>query len=416
MKKALSLLFPLLAAACLNAQSMWQYLPNAPKELGRIDDVFFLNPQMGWCATSYGRIYQTTDGGLNWKAIYSSNSYFRCIEFLNEKVGYAGTLDQKFLRTTDGGKSWVNLAPGITPTPLAVCGISIVDSVYAYAVGEWDSPGFLLKTIDGGNSWIRKDMAIHAQALVDVLFVSRDTGYVAGQSHKGATLLYTTDGGNTWKEKFNTQVPGQFVWKIQRVTPQVWVCSIQTFGGGKFARTTDGGATWQILSAPIPDMQGIGFSTPEVGWVGGYVSGMYETTDGGLSWVFRDFGGDFNRFYFLSPTLAYASGASVYKYAPPISSTPQPPASAQSDDGFFLHLSPNPVQNRLQVDIHLPVHDIVVLSLLSGSGQRIRSVYHKRLSPGDHRAEFDCGDLPAGTYLLGVQRNHGLYTKQFLKM
>lgn len=406
------------SALNIQAQSEWAYLPNAPAG-GRIDDVFFVNDQLGWCVNSGGRIYKTTDAGLTWNNIYSTNGYFRAVEFLNENIGYAGTLNSKFLRTTDGGATWTNLAPGITPVPKAICGISIPDTGVVYAVGEWDSPGFLLKSVDGGINWINQDMSEHAKALVDVLFTHRDTGFVTGQGPNGkAVILYTTDGGSSWTKKFESPSNGQYVWKIQRVTPEFWVGSIQTFNGGKFAKSYDGGQTWTEHSAPIPDMQGIGFATPLHGWVGGYVAGFYETQDGGDTWEYKDFGGNFNRFYFLDSTLAFASGASVYKFSPNATSSVTPPGNRLPyDDGFSVKLSPNPADQFIDVVFELPVTDNIRMCIYRSDGAMVKEIYHKRqLTPDTYRFRVDVTGLARGAYFIGVQRNHGLYSRPFSKL
>ncbi|MCC7464942.1 MAG: hypothetical protein IT261_01655 [Saprospiraceae bacterium] len=400
------------------AQSEWNYLPNAPAG-GRLDDVFFLNEQLGWCVSGGGRIYKTTDAGQTWTNVYSTSGYFRSIEFHNENIGYAGSLNSKFLRTTDGGLTWTNLAPGISPVPEAICGISIPDSSVVYAVGQWDSPGFLLKSVDGGSTWVNQDMSEHAMALVDVLFFHRDTGFVTGQGPNGqAVILYTNDGGATWSKKYEAQGNSQYVWKIQRVTPEFWVGSIQTFnGGGKFVKSFDGGQTWTIHSAPIPDMQGIGFATPTHGWVGGYTLGFFETQDGGNTWDYQQFGGNFNRFFFLDSTLAYASGASVYKFSPNTSSSSEPPGSGQPyDDGFTIKLSPNPADQFIDIAFELPVTDNVRMSIHRADGAMVKEIYHKRqLTPGAFRFRVDIAGLAKGAYFIGVQRNHGLYSRRFSK-
>jgi photosystem II stability/assembly factor-like uncharacterized protein len=418
MKNILYLLLLFLFGSNVGAQSTWHYLPEAPSGGGRIDDVFFLNSQLGWSADGAGRIFKTTDGGATWEKVYGSDAYFRCIEFYNENIGYAGTLDNKFLRSTDGGITWINLAPSITPAPQAVCGISIVDSLYAYAVGQWDTPGFFLKTTDGGISWTSHSMSNHAKALVDVFFLSRDTGFVTGKSlaNRGV-ILYTTDGGQTWTKKFESSATGQYVWKIQAVTTDFWVGSIQTFGEGKFTKSLDGGQTWIEKDAPIADMEGIGFATPQHGWVGSYGDGFYETFDSGENWEFKNFGGNYNRFYFLDSTLAYASGNSIYKFSNNTSSVTPPSGPTSKDDGFKISLSPNPTSAFLEIQFNLPVRDNLRMGIYTAEGVFIREVYHERqLQPGDYQFRADCTGLPPGAYFVGIQRNLGLYSRPFTKM
>ena len=153
-----------LLAGSLFAQSQWQAIPNAPSNQGRFDDVFFVDSLHGWLAGSAGRIYRTSDGGVNWTQVYNSNYYFRSIEFFNQQIGYAGTLDKKLLRTTNGGNTWTNISASISPAPDAVCGIAIPDSMTIYAVGEWDTPGYVAKTSDGGHTWVRQTLG---KAMVD---------------------------------------------------------------------------------------------------------------------------------------------------------------------------------------------------------------------------------------------------------
>lgn len=418
MKKLLTnLLFSFCFSASFFAQSTWNYLPNAPLS-GRIDDVFFINSQIGWCGAGFGSIFKTTDGGQNWVEQISNIGYVRCVEFFNANIGYAGTLGGKFMRTTDGGTTWVNLAPAINPAPKAICGISLADSLVGYAVGQWDTPGFFLKTTDGGLSWQSHDMSEYAMALVDVFFISRDTGFVTGQGVSGkAVILYTTDGGLSWTKKFESSPIGHYVWKIQRVTTDFWVGSIQTFNGGRFAKSFDGGQSWTEHTAPVPDMQGIGFATPLHGWVGGYINGFYETKDGGDNWEYINFGASFNRFYFLNSGLAYASGSSIYKFSDTtLTATHQPLASKEHEDGFDLTLSPNPTSGIMDIKFMLPVEDNLRMGIYAMNGALIREVYHQRgLLPGVYTFEIDGTQLPAGAYFLGIQRNCGLYSKPFVK-
>jgi photosystem II stability/assembly factor-like uncharacterized protein len=414
MKNLFFLFCGILYGSLSTAQSTWQTLPNAPSG-GRWDDVFFTDSLHGWAGGSSGMLYKTTDAGATWTSVYNSSNYIRCVEFYDTLSGFVGTLDKKFLRTTNGGQTWTDLASTINPKPQAICGLSLVGNMDGYAVGEWDSPGFLLKTTDGGNTWISKDMSAYANALVDVFFISPDTGFVTGKSNTGATILYTTDGGASWTEKYNSGTAGQYVWKIQRVTPLTWVGSVQTFGGGKFVKSNDGGMTWQSLSAPVPDMQGIGFATPEHGWVGGYVSGFWETNDGGQTWNYVQFGANFNRFYFLSPNLAYASGSSIYKFATAMTSTVTPPPIVEEVSSFWLKASPNPTSGRLQVQFFLPTADIIRIDLLTAQGASLRNLYHRRLESGEYTFEVDISEFPAGSYFLGIQRNHGLEARALYK-
>jgi hypothetical protein len=129
-------------------------------------------------------------------------------------------------------------------------------------------------------------------------------------------------------------------------TPKVGYVSLQQNGSYNtlvFYKTTDGGNTW--VSNGIPEVsvglatngyhfyvQGIGFATPEEGWLGGasgmpsYGPSFLHTTDGGATWTPAGFSNTYliNRIRFLSPALGYASGANVYKFSVPLVITEHP--------------------------------------------------------------------------------------------
>ncbi|MEZ4921423.1 MAG: YCF48-related protein [Saprospiraceae bacterium] len=402
----------LLITSSIQAQSSWSILPNTPYDQGsRIEDVFFRDSLLGWCASAHGRIYHTADGGDSWALQFSNNFYFRSIEFLTDQIGIAGTLDQALMRTTDGGENWVNIANQIDPVPPAICGLHARDSQNIYAVGSWYGPAFLMHSSDAGENWTVTDMSAYAEGLVDVYFVTADTGYVCGKGFTGGVILKTTDGGQNWTEQISTGTAGDYAWKIQRVTSDVWVSSIQTWASpGKLLRSEDNGSSWVALPTPLSQTQGIGFANPDTGWIGGYQAGWYKTINGGQNWEFELFGGNFNRFYFLNADFGYASGARIYKYQfNPSSATPTPPAAFTSP--FDFTLSPNPTRESTSIRFELDQTDNVYIGLYTPSGQQIRRIFQGRLPQGEHNMPIQLENLTPGNYMVGMQRNHGMVSK-----
>lgn len=318
------------------AQPDWRHLPNAPVTESRMDDVHFINPSTGWlvsngtCASgcdSYTGVWHTTDGGASWVLQFRADEYLRSIGFLDSLRGWVGTVfddDRVLYRTSDGGKTW-GLVSNLPPSsPLGVCGISIVNDSVMFASGRYYGPPRVLKTNNRGLTWTAMDMSAHAGALVDCYFYSKDSGYVVGGSLADfsagtARVLFTSDGGATWATRYAGTRPGELCWKIQFISPSVGYVSIETFLGGPtyYLKTTDAGVTWndELFLATSFDVQGLGFASESLGWLGGWGGDTYETTDGGSSWHLAGFGYILNRFRFLSPSLAYAVGQTVFKYS-----------------------------------------------------------------------------------------------------
>lgn len=340
---------------------------NATPVDSRYDDVFFLNPDLGWAVNSDSRILRTDDGGATWVeqlnvGAVHRNVYLRCVAFASESKGWVGTVTEgtQLFETSDGGATWslVTNLPELAPS--AVCGLAVVDDSVVYASGtNYPHPAFenrfprMMKTTDGGVTWTAWDMTPHASLLVDTHFTDPDHGWVVGgkadpnvspgdpgsykRENVKPVVLYTADGGQTWENRVagmeDEFAYGEWGWKIHFVNDVVGYISLENFNLGAILKTTDGGQTWARLVVNDPqhtaNLEGIGFISEDVGWVGGWGSPDFKagfsggTSDGGRTWYDANEVGLFiNRFRFLGDpvSVGYAAGRTVYKYsreAPP---------------------------------------------------------------------------------------------------
>ena len=112
-------------------------------------------------------------------------------------MGYEGTI----LRTTDGGTSWISQT-GVTENHLE--GVSFTDSDNGTVVGQY---GTILRTIDGGTTWISQSSG-PTERLNAVSFIDSDNGTAVG--YKG-TILRTTNGGVSFvEEKEIEEIPTDY--------------------------------------------------------------------------------------------------------------------------------------------------------------------------------------------------------------
>ncbi len=422
---ALSLIF---SSALLSQTSSWHVLPNAPYDPGRHEDIFFANPSTGWVINFQGPVYRTTDGGHNWDTLTTSlHSLLRSTGFFDTQTGIIGTLDSNHIlfRTTNGGTNWTEITNISNPKPKGICGISIVNSLIAYACGRYNSPANILKTVDGGLSWTSLSLPPYVWCLVDCYFWSPDSGLTIGayeNTHdSGPLVLLTTNSGISWDSVYVAPhgTPG-WGWKFCFTSRNTGFASIENNSAvSPFLITTNGGLNWVLKPFMNYDEEGIGFINENTGWIGGWGGPTYETTNGGSNWHSAGFGYNINRFRILSDTLAYAVGQTVYKY------TSEPigiqTISAEIPKQYSLEQNyPNPFnpETKIKFSIPTPLNPpeggkfsanpagsgrSVRLIIYDALGREISTIVNEQLNPGTYEVSWDASNFPSGVYFYRLQ-------------
>ncbi|WNH08022.1 YCF48-related protein [Thalassobellus suaedae] len=406
------------------SQSTWQTLTNITPNINnqRFDDVFFLDENTGWAANGYyANVYKTIDGGKNWTEQLSQSElggsyYFRNIEFLNNDIGFLGTLNGEFFKTTDGGDNWSLVT--IIPNPPAICGLDTVGTSTIYGCGAYFSPAHIIKSTDSGVTWQFIDMSAYANALVEIHFLTENVGFVSGRNNSGATILKTIDGGNTWTEIFNSNIVGEYVWKLQifENNTDIIFGSISSISPniGKLIKTTDGGINWDSFSAPETDIQAVGFISENHGWMGGHTTGFYETLDGGQNWTNLNIGNNLNRIFIINSNLAYASGTSIYKFTDEALGNNN--TIENSRKKLNIKFKNNPVESTLDFSVDFLSNDNILIELYNSQGQYIKQLSRDIItSPVTKKYNFHVNNLPSGSYLINFHNNTGRESIKFIK-
>ncbi|MCZ6819296.1 MAG: T9SS type A sorting domain-containing protein [Calditrichaeota bacterium] len=428
-KLSLVVALTFLQVQLINAQPSWHTLENSPFLFGRHDDVFFINPQVGWVVNVRGEIYKTTDGGLTWgMPVFSEPSTaFRSVGFADSLHGWAGSLAGDLLwQTSDGGIDWTPVSTYTGPKLEGICGISVVSDSVIYAVGRYDGPPVLVKSLNGGQTWIGSNMNHVAQTLVDIHFFTPDSGFAVGGGVTGefpqtvsAVVLFTEDGGNNWVVRHATERAGEWCWKISFTTRQTGVVSIErngfTLGSQHTLRTTDGGVSWEEVTVGSGfRIQGVGMITESLGWAGGGQQ-TYETTDGGVTWQVADFDlNNVNRFRFFGDTLAYAVGKKVYKYS---AQTPTAVSHRRKTmpENFRLEQNyPNPFNPTTTIAYLLNQTTQVRLRIFNVSGKTVKTLVSDAKPAGRHEVSFDGARLASGVYYYRLEAGDFVDSKKMI--
>ncbi|MCM3901367.1 MAG: YCF48-related protein [Pyrinomonadaceae bacterium] len=150
--------------------------------------------------------------------------------------------------------------------------------------------GFLGRTDDGGNTWVRQTVATNA-AINDIYFRDKDDGFLIA----GNTIFVTHDNGTQWNEarrfppsefdgasvelysvRFSSKKKGWVVGSVSRRDRVI--DSILVY-------TDNEGETWQRQRAPTrSELIHIEFDNDRRGWIVGAEGTIMNTVDGGQTW------------------------------------------------------------------------------------------------------------------------------------
>ncbi len=340
----------------LPADAKWQKLDTVAYR-GKQDDIFFLNPELGWYVNGGGKIYKTTDGGKTWiEKLSQPGTFFRTVGFVNEKMGFAGNIGTDYFpgvtdttplyMTDDGGDTWRAVSSIDGPTVKGLCAIDVLHTKFInsgvldsrtviHAGGRVGGPAFLLRSLDGGKTWKSLDVSAHTKMILDVKFFDENRGFIMGASDtdtekSNALIIATQDGGATWKKVYQSNRPFEITWKASFPTRDTGYVTIQNYNPDKtnsqryVAKTTNGGATWSEIPL-VNDYAvrefGVGFADEKLGWVG-TTTGGYQTTDGGVTWTsVAEMGRAANKVRIIRDGdgfVAYAIGLDVRKITVPL--------------------------------------------------------------------------------------------------
>lgn len=423
-----SLLFIFYAAIALGQTVMHvpSNFPLSQSTLGtRFDDIDMINDSVGFVVTQSGIIIKTENRWGTYSIVDTLRGYGRSVHFMNEQVGICGDLTGGMQYTTDGGDHWYS--------PLAfaylgdtvkhgvdrgICGIDSGDSTL-YLCGKYSGEAFMLKAnIADFTSWQFIDMRQYASALVDVYFLSSDTGFVTGTSADpmdGAIILHTTDGGLHWNTVYQSHVANDLVWKIQQVNDTLYFASIESFLNpvGTILKSVDGGQVWQEITIDtVPDdVQMVGFIDENIGFVGGHFDGYYQTADGGQTWEFHNENtvGNFNRFLKGHDNTYWISGGGIFRVDGPDVGTVK-----LEQPKFSISVVPNPSRGDCSIKLDLDRNTGGYIFVYDASGKIFYRTPNRDFTQGVEYFQINTHGWAQGKYFVSLVCHHGQYSTSLI--
>ena len=246
-------------------------------------------------------VFKSTDGGQTW-ALASNGLVLGfatvteiVIDPTNPDVIYAatGVFGDGVFKTTDGAASWTPVNNGLPTGGFLDVRSLVMDPINPntlYLTGVTGLGSF--KTTDGGANWALLNLPGGGFALaIDPSHSA--TLYAGGPFASSFNLLKSTDGGATWINS-NNGITDFFVQTI-RVDPNV---PTNVYAGtdngatgiGTFVfKSTDGGANWAAANTGLAGVQNLftlSIDPMDTSTVyAGTNSGVFRSTNGGASWA-----------------------------------------------------------------------------------------------------------------------------------
>lgn len=236
-----------------------------------------------------------------WSSLVSGTpNHLVAVSAINIDTCYVAGSSGTILKTTDGGLTWINQP---TPTSQTLYGMDFINSNNGFAVGD---NGALLKTTNGGVTWT--SITATTQSLRSVKYFNSMQAVITGAN---GLIIKTTDGGVTWSPVSTGTSSNIYGLRFTSPTDGYATCF-----SGDILKTTDGGTTWTPSSTGVStQLNTISFSGASNGVVVGASGVIRRTTDGGVTWstvTMPSISSDFLHSHgFLTPSNGFVTGGNI---------------------------------------------------------------------------------------------------------
>ena len=212
--------------------------------LAWLHDVYFLNEQTGWIVGSGGTYLITNDGGATWK---------------KDRNFTGDTIRQVYF--ADASNGWL------------LCERDL------YTLGA-NSPSYLLKTVNGGDSWERIEFADSQRKRVTKIFFAKNgAGLAIGE---GGAFFALSNDRKIWKRQSS---PVRYLMFDGVFTDDS--NGVIVGAGGSILFTDNAGSSWtqaSVFGGADAKLNAVFFTNQKNGWTVGGGGGIFQTINGGKIW------------------------------------------------------------------------------------------------------------------------------------
>jgi photosystem II stability/assembly factor-like uncharacterized protein len=271
-------------AATTNSGENWSLLrvPTA----ANIEDVAFPSAQIGYALSHAGTVFRTANAGASWSILTSGGPTPVALLAPNANtlllIGPTGVR-----RSTNSGASFApvnaKIAVGRRHRKVRKMALSSFDLSRGGEIAGTATYVFgkdVLESMNGGGSWVLVPRPLPQHPVSAISFVGPTTGYEISDRR----MFFTRNGGRSWREILSVDAAnvGSMVQISFSSATDGYVLGQLQGNENVLMRTENGGATWapEILGFPLGSVTAGGLVDYAEG---GKITGLFQTTDGGLS-------------------------------------------------------------------------------------------------------------------------------------
>ncbi|MDD2635309.1 MAG: T9SS type A sorting domain-containing protein [Bacteroidales bacterium] len=396
--------------------------------------MFFINEDTGFTISSTGSIFKTSDGGSSWVQKYDVDSLgyysltFESICFLSVNIGfvagYGFKTDTEFpysnipfgiiLKTVNGGETWIktnntinwqneiDYGEQLSDTASYFYSVCFVDEMQAYICGSTSANNALiLETTNGGDNWnLLVDIYNsnpEASFLIDMSFYDSEHGAAIGS---GGSFFQFDGSSWTCLDVGEIGMVEESV-EVDFVDPNIYFVQY----GEQIFKVVYG--VWEEQCTNIESgLTSIDFISPTLGYCTG--PPLLRTTDGGVNWEVIDsplF--NLNSVFLVNSNVGYAVGnyGNIVKTenADFVVDVPQQDFQEQ-----FI-IKPNPFNNNLSISF--PEFVETKIKIFDITGCLVFQTETNKLE-----VFINLSELNSGIYFLKIESENYTKTKRVIKI
>ena len=215
--------------------------------------------------------------GQSWRRVGDWGNDYKSIKWVNTNVGFIGG-ENILLKSIDGGLSWVELK---LPMRLDVMDLSFFDEQNGILLSE---NGQIFKTINGGISWTSPSYPADLK-LNKVLHVDENRLMISGEN---GLVLRSVNAGQSWTV---SNLPTEaIINKIFFVDPEL---GYAVSSNAEIFKTLNTGESWEKYDSGFDvSLNSLYFINDTIGYAVGDQGAIIKTEDGALNWQFINSGID----------------------------------------------------------------------------------------------------------------------------